>query len=109
MTASEPPERLLRLPSRGPEAASGDPGAASGGPRASLRHQFDVAKNVAKYGVPEKRAPGPRREAYVCKNHALTTGASTTFHIEVMRKSQRNDGKVVVVAARTRILIFAKN
>ena len=59
--------------------------------------------------MPGKCAPGPRREAYFLKNRALTIGASTTFQVEVMRKSQRNGGKVVVVAARAQISICAKN
>ena len=109
MTASEPPERLLRLPSRGPEAASGDPGTASGSPRASPRHPSEVAKYVTKIGVPGKCAPRPRREAYFFKNHALTTGASTTFQIEVMKKSQNNGEKVVAAAARAIISLCAKN
>ena len=109
LTASEPLERLPRAPSRGPEAASGGPGAASGGPRVSLRHQFEVAKNVTKIGVPGKCAPGPRREAYFFKNHALTTGASTTFEFKRIRKTQRKGEKVAVAAARARISLCVKN
>ena len=76
---------------------------------AVLIHKFEVAKNVTKIGVPGKCAPGPRRETYFFKNHPLTIGASTTFQLEPMRKTQRKSGKVVVVAARARISICVKN
>ena len=72
--------------SRHPEAASEHPIAASGHPRAFRRHPSNVAENVTKIGVPENCASHPRREAYFFKNRALTTGASTTFHIEVIHK-----------------------
>ena len=59
--------------------------------------------------MPEKCAPGPRRGAFVFKNHALTTGASTTFQIEVMKKSQKNGKKGVAPAARAITVLCAKN
>ena len=95
--------------SRHPEAASEHPIAASGHPRAFRRHPSNVAENVTKIGVPEKCAPGPRREADFIKNHALTTGASTTFQIEVMKKSQKNGEKVAAAAARAIISLCPKN
>ena len=95
--------------SRHPEAASEHPIAASGHPRAFRRHPSNVAENVTKIGVPEKCAPRPRREAYFFKNHAVTTCASTTFQMEVMRKSQREGEKVAAAAARAQISICAKN
>ena len=94
---------------RAPREAPRGPEAASGGSRTSLRHPFEVAKNVTKIGVPGKCAPRPRREAYFFKNHALTTGASTTFQIEVMKKSQKNDEKVAAAAARAIISLCPKN
>ena len=59
--------------------------------------------------MPGKCAPGPRREAYFNKNRALTIGASTTFQIEVMKKSQKNGEKVAAAAARAIISLCAKN
>ena len=95
--------------SRHPEAASEHPIAASGHPRAFRRHPSNVAENVTKIGVPEKCAPGPRREAYFLKNHALTIGASTTFQLEPMRKTQRRGKEVAVAAARARISMLIEN
>ena len=99
----------LQPPSRRPNVASGRRDAASGGPKASLRHLFEFAENVTKIGVPAKCAPGPRREAYFFTNRALTIGASTTFQIEVMKKSQKNGEKVAAAAARAIISLCAKN
>ena len=59
--------------------------------------------------MPGKCAPGPRREAYLKKNRALTIVASTTFQIEVMKKSQKNGEKVAAAAARAIISLCAKN
>ena len=59
--------------------------------------------------MPGKCAPRPRREAYFFKNHALTTGASTTFQIEAVNKSQKNGEKVAAAAARAIISLCAKN
>ena len=95
--------------SRHPEAASEHPIAASGHPRAFRRHPSNVAENVTKIGVPEKCAPRPRREAYFFKNRALTTDASTTFHVEAIRKAQKNCEKVTAAAARAQNSICVKS
>ena len=80
-----------------------------GRPRGRLETPIQVAENVTKIGVPGKCAPGPRREAYFLKNRALTTGASTTFQLESMRKTQRKGEKVAAAAARAIISLCAKN
>ena len=86
-------------PPKGPRHPRGLPRQSREVPGSPLQ----VAENVIKTGVPGKCAPRPRREAYFFKNRALTTGASTTFQIEVVRKSQSKGRKVAVAAARAQI------
>ena len=92
-----------------PRGGLGRPWGGLGRPQGLPETPIQVAKNVTKIGVPGKCAPRPRREAYFFKNHALTTGASTTFQIEVMKKSQKNGEKVAAAAARAIISLCAKN
>ena len=92
-----------------PRGGLGRPRGRLGRPQGLPETPIQVAENVTKIGVPGKCAPRPRREAYFFKNRALTTGASTTFQIEVMKKSQKNGEKVTAAAARARISICVKN
>ena len=92
-----------------PRGGLGRPRGRLGRPQGLPETPIQVAENVTKIGVPKKCAPRPRREAYFFDNRALTTGASTTFQLEAMRKTQRKGEKVAAAAARTRISLCAKN